>query len=277
MAFPLRKSLRHGTLRVLIVVTLVKRGGWLIKQGFQIKNWKKRWFVIKGDRISYFKEPRNLTPIGDILLSEVKEVVPSQSTCRAFRVVVEGRTFILVAESKSERDQWVKAITKAKHNCSNLPDSSIDLENLIGSVYLSLRKVELSPLLTAFAEKLQKVHPMQMDHDLSSAALLARSPPNWAIQQTPFISVYCEVEYGKEKLTTSLIKIPLDDKNSHRSPFAKSDVISYYGARSLDDEKQESWEQSFKFLIFDLSQPLTIRLLYDPLCVLWKKKCSPWE
>ena len=33
------------------------KAGWLTKQGGRMKNWRRRWFVIKDTQLLYFKDP----------------------------------------------------------------------------------------------------------------------------------------------------------------------------------------------------------------------------
>lgn len=37
------------------------KGGWLVKRGHKIKNWKRRWFALKGHIIQYYQNPRVLS------------------------------------------------------------------------------------------------------------------------------------------------------------------------------------------------------------------------
>lgn len=48
--------------------------GWLYKQGCKYKKWNKRWFVLKGPNLFYFKSPKvkmtNMTSI--ICINDLK-------------------------------------------------------------------------------------------------------------------------------------------------------------------------------------------------------------
>lgn len=34
----------------------VEKAGWLEKEGAMVKNWKKRWFVLQGNSLHYYKD-----------------------------------------------------------------------------------------------------------------------------------------------------------------------------------------------------------------------------
>ncbi len=34
------------------------KGGWLTKRGHKVKNWKRRWFSLRGNSVHYYKNPR---------------------------------------------------------------------------------------------------------------------------------------------------------------------------------------------------------------------------
>ena len=39
----------------------VLKQGYLVKKGAKRKNWKKRWFVLKSDELTYYESYENLT------------------------------------------------------------------------------------------------------------------------------------------------------------------------------------------------------------------------
>eukprot|EP00727_Mastigamoeba_balamuthi_P008354 m51a1_g4140 putative ankyrin repeat-containing protein (800) ;mRNA; f:215536-218378 len=45
-----------------------EKNGWLTKQGGRIKTWRRRWFVLKGNSLSYFRTPQDHEPLGVIIL-----------------------------------------------------------------------------------------------------------------------------------------------------------------------------------------------------------------
>ena len=52
--------------------------GWMNKKGRKVRNWKRRWFLLKGNQLSYFNKELEKTPLGEInletcMIDELKE------------------------------------------------------------------------------------------------------------------------------------------------------------------------------------------------------------
>lgn len=61
---------------------VVGKSGWLTKKGHQVKNWKRRWFVLKDSTLSYYKSPKQTTPAGVIPVSDIWRVVSDQEVSK---------------------------------------------------------------------------------------------------------------------------------------------------------------------------------------------------
>jgi len=55
--------------------------GWLFKQGGRIKNWKKRYTILSGNVLYYFKTPKDISPAGFIPLENVEVVRHDKTLC----------------------------------------------------------------------------------------------------------------------------------------------------------------------------------------------------
>jgi hypothetical protein len=91
--------------------------GYLTKCGGTIKTWKKRWFVLKGDTLFYFKTPKDTDLTGSIPLeadSECKEDVSSNVKEKKyyFTVSTAKRTFVIFSDKEQVTKEWVKAINE---------------------------------------------------------------------------------------------------------------------------------------------------------------------
>ena len=58
----------------------------MTKKGRKVRNWKKRWFTLKGHRLSYFGKETDKTPLGEInletcMVDELKEREGSGRVC----------------------------------------------------------------------------------------------------------------------------------------------------------------------------------------------------
>ena len=107
-----------------------EREGWLTKQGGRRKNWKRRYFILTGGCLYYFKNKEDSEPCGIVPLTSlsVREVPnkknfcfeiynPFDGTIKACKTapdgtVVEGRhsVYLISAATAEERDVWIDAI-----------------------------------------------------------------------------------------------------------------------------------------------------------------------
>ncbi|KAI8146167.1 hypothetical protein BJV82DRAFT_600757 [Fennellomyces sp. T-0311] len=90
--------------------------GWLSKQGDRYKTWNKRWFVLKGPNLFYFKSPKDVRMKGIINLRGYRiicdEAIYAGKYC--FKAQHEReRTFFFYTDSEGIMKAWIKALMKA--------------------------------------------------------------------------------------------------------------------------------------------------------------------
>ncbi|XP_067395047.1 rho GTPase-activating protein 22 [Emydura macquarii macquarii] len=105
----------------------VLKSGWLKKQRSIMKNWQQRWFVLRGDQLFYYKDEEETKPQGFIPLqgNQVSELTPhpEEPGKHLFEIAPGGagdrekmpvnhETFLLMANSQNEMEDWVKAIRR---------------------------------------------------------------------------------------------------------------------------------------------------------------------
>lgn len=75
--------------------------GFLIKEGAVVKSWKKRYFVLKNEELTYSKKD-NADNLGAIDMEDVKHVHPVEYKKKKFCFAVETpkRTYYLVADDE---------------------------------------------------------------------------------------------------------------------------------------------------------------------------------
>jgi len=92
------------------------KNGWLIKQGGFIKTWRKRWFVLRGQNLYYYKEPGQKEK-GVIFLnkSEYVDRAPECSKQPALKIVVpNARTYYIIGESEAVINEWIEVLEKSR-------------------------------------------------------------------------------------------------------------------------------------------------------------------
>uniref|UniRef100_A0A8C7U5Y7 Pleckstrin homology domain containing, family A (phosphoinositide binding specific) member 1b n=1 Tax=Oncorhynchus mykiss TaxID=8022 RepID=A0A8C7U5Y7_ONCMY len=89
------------------------KAGYCVKQGAVMKNWKRRYFLLEENAVSYFKSD---LVSGNVSLSSP----PSVGGCddlmqrdNLFEVVTSSRTFYMQSDSPEEMHSWIKAISGA--------------------------------------------------------------------------------------------------------------------------------------------------------------------
>ncbi|XP_031694495.1 pleckstrin homology domain-containing family A member 1-like isoform X2 [Anarrhichthys ocellatus] len=96
----------------------VIKSGYCVKQGAVMRNWKRRYFLLEENSMSYFKSDLEKEPLRMIPLKEVHKVHECKQSDimmrdNLFEVVTTSRTFYIQADSQEEMHSWIKAISGA--------------------------------------------------------------------------------------------------------------------------------------------------------------------
>jgi len=85
--------------------------GYLTKQGGIVKNWKKRYCVLKGKVLLYYSSSDAPKPQGYVDLTSAS-VDPNghSGKSHAFTVNTSARVWIFVADNESEKKEWIEAL-----------------------------------------------------------------------------------------------------------------------------------------------------------------------
>lgn len=94
--------------------------GWLRKKSPAAgKGWQARWFVLHGMRLSYFKKENDEIAAGSIDLSLIAACFTTTETKHGGRgiklMMLDQRTYYLLASNRSDAQFWVQAISDAVH------------------------------------------------------------------------------------------------------------------------------------------------------------------
>jgi hypothetical protein len=108
--------------------------GYMVKQGGGIgfNNWNRRWFVLYGKTLSYYKKSSDAKPLNVIDLTKSRGVRNvDQCSCAwpkpfnldvCFGLALEGRTFYFNAETEEELQKWT-AVLKQQVQAHGQKDS----------------------------------------------------------------------------------------------------------------------------------------------------------
>jgi len=93
------------------------KSGFLTKEGGNVKNWKKRWFILGKETLSYYRSEQSLRILGVINLKEVTniEIITNQRKRRGvdlIEVTTPRRIYYIYADKKEEEQSWKECIQK---------------------------------------------------------------------------------------------------------------------------------------------------------------------
>jgi len=89
----------------------IVESGYLYKRSSKLKNWKKRWFVLRGTKLAYYKNDKEYKLISVIDLSMIHQVGKvNVSRPNVFGIVTKPRTYYMQGTSEEEVDNWIKNI-----------------------------------------------------------------------------------------------------------------------------------------------------------------------
>ena len=90
----------------------IVKEGYLTKQGHLVKNWKKRWFVLKIGQLQYFKSIQKLKePAGTIILTNGSVAKTFTKGCFVLYDAKNDKKYFITAPSEEEMVEWMDAIS----------------------------------------------------------------------------------------------------------------------------------------------------------------------
>ena len=98
--------------------------GFLHKQGGNYKNWKRRYFILSENLLSYYKSPGDAQPIGviQLLYSNVK-LMTNEEKDHVFGLITPARTYLFCADTDPEVSNWMAALQMASEAISQRMES----------------------------------------------------------------------------------------------------------------------------------------------------------
>ncbi|XP_052769794.1 pleckstrin homology domain-containing family H member 1-like isoform X1 [Mya arenaria] len=94
--------------------------GYLSKLGGKVKTWKKRWCVLRGAELYYYKSQHDMLkkPQGSIKLDDQTKISRTHGEL-TFEITNAKRTYYLSADTYTETDRWVKVLQKVLKRQAN--------------------------------------------------------------------------------------------------------------------------------------------------------------
>eukprot|EP00735_Rhodelphis_limneticus_P008517 TRINITY_DN2155_c0_g1::TRINITY_DN2155_c0_g1_i1::g.12753::m.12753 TRINITY_DN2155_c0_g1::TRINITY_DN2155_c0_g1_i1::g.12753 ORF type:complete len:456 (-),score=146.91,sp/P54644/KRAC_DICDI/44.54/1e-132,Pkinase/PF00069.20/1.9e-75,Pkinase_Tyr/PF07714.12/9.4e-36,PH/PF00169.24/1.3e-23,PH_11/PF15413.1/1.1e-08,PH_3/PF14593.1/1e-05,PH_3/PF14593.1/1.6e+02,Kinase-like/PF14531.1/19,Kinase-like/PF14531.1/3.4e-05,Pkinase_C/PF00433.19/1.4e-05,PH_9/PF15410.1/9.9e-05,PH_9/PF15410.1/4.6e+03,PH_8/PF15409.1/0.00068,PH len=153
--------------------------GWLTKQGAVVKNWKRRWFVLKDKQLYYFKKPSDLEPKGTVNLEDVTIAHATHATKRqhCFGIYHPGRrSYFLQADTQDDMLLWVNAIRGDEKRIGLIDFDILSVlgKGSFGKVLLVKKKNSGELLAMKVLKKESVIKQNEIQHTRTERAILQR-------------------------------------------------------------------------------------------------------
>ncbi|XP_063117911.1 pleckstrin homology domain-containing family H member 2 isoform X10 [Rattus norvegicus] len=88
---------------------LLEKSGYLLKMSGRLKTWRRRWFVLKGGELLYYRSPSDVIrkPQGHIELSASCSILRGDNK-QTVQLTTEKHTYYLTADSPNILEEWIK-------------------------------------------------------------------------------------------------------------------------------------------------------------------------
>jgi len=100
-------------------VEIPSKEGFMTKKGEVVKNWKRRWFVLYGSMLFYYKKQGDSSPAGWVNLQEITrlpeclvEPPPDKTFCISLHTPT--REYLINADNGEEMFDWIQLLRTAK-------------------------------------------------------------------------------------------------------------------------------------------------------------------
>ncbi|EAL62502.1 hypothetical protein DDB_G0289979 [Dictyostelium discoideum AX4] len=94
--------------------------GYLFKKGHNFKSWRRRWFVLKDNILSYYKSPKDTAPAGIIPINEIVnieiecEISQAEGYDYCFQISTSKANYLISAENERDLEDWTEILRSAK-------------------------------------------------------------------------------------------------------------------------------------------------------------------
>ncbi|OAQ30639.1 PH-domain-containing protein [Linnemannia elongata AG-77] len=113
----------------------VVRQGYLLKLGNTYKTWRKKWFVLRGDKLTYYKNTKEYQPLGIIPLSSIIDALQTDPVSKhkqyCLRIVTAKRSFVCCAPDEDTLLLWLDAIHVECERVAQESRRELDGEDLL--------------------------------------------------------------------------------------------------------------------------------------------------
>ncbi|ELP94179.1 hypothetical protein EIN_185860 [Entamoeba invadens IP1] len=168
------------------------KSGWLMKEGGGWKSWKKRFFVLDGATLTYYKDDTKKLMMGTINLALATHIVCVDDYHKKFnniiRICTPARTFHLSAPTEDERLMWLatlmfhsemSSVYKPVVTTEPVTQKDFDVKCLLGKgAYGKVFLVEMKSTHEVYAmktiEKKQIIEYEEIDHTMSERRILSK-------------------------------------------------------------------------------------------------------